>query len=89
MSKAASSKLKPVIRPQMPSSVEVGELRRSNRSQGAKPEYGELKDEDYRPPSQKVKRENYFDEGTYRWNIFNCLLAKFLVKLLTESGMSQ
>eukprot|EP00088_Acartia_fossae_P023839 TRINITY_DN2482_c0_g1_i7.p1 TRINITY_DN2482_c0_g1~~TRINITY_DN2482_c0_g1_i7.p1 ORF type:complete len:439 (+),score=105.61 TRINITY_DN2482_c0_g1_i7:42-1358(+) len=61
----AISKPKTLKRPRM--SVEVGELRRSNRSQGEKPEYGELNDEDYRPPSQKVKRESYFDEGSYRY----------------------
>ena len=43
----------------------TGEVRRSNRSIGEKPEYGDLSD-DWRPPAQKRSREDVFDEDNYR-----------------------
>ena len=43
-----------------------GEVRRSNRSIGEKPEYGEGLSDEWRPPAQKRIREDVFDEDNYR-----------------------
>jgi len=65
--KAATAEAKP--KPKQRSSYQrtefTGEVRRSNRSIGEKPEYGELSDE-WRPPAQKRSREDGFDEDNYR-----------------------
>ena len=42
------------------------EVRRSTRSVGVTPKYAAGLDDDWRPPTQKRARHDYFEEGTYR-----------------------